>query len=86
MLPSDAYDSVLVTIAVVLTLGALRDLDWSVATGWITFLSLLIFTVSWKTEALAQGHGIQLLTIFIAALGLGQLFILYRVIRDRSIC
>jgi hypothetical protein len=80
------YDSVLVTIAVVLTLGALRDLDWSVATGWITFLSLLIFAVSWKTEALAQGHGIQLLSIFIVALGLAQLFILYLVIRDRSVC
>ena len=76
------YDSVLVTIAVVLTLGALRDLDWSVAAGWITFLSLLIFAVSWKTEALAQRHGIQLLSIFIAALGLGQLFILHRMIRD----
>src|SRR4029077_3394538 len=62
------YDSVLVAIAVVLTLGALKDLDWSVATGWITFLSLLIFTVSWKTQALAQGHGIQLLSIFIVAL------------------
>ena len=81
------YDSVLVTIAVVLTLGALEDLEWSVATGWITFLSLLIFAVSWKTEALAKSHGIQLLSIFLAALGLGQLFILYRVNRqyDRSV-
>jgi len=81
------YDSVLVTIAVVLTLGALEDLEWSVATGWITFLSLLIFAVSWKTEVLAKSHGIQLLSIFLAALGLGQLFILYRVNRqyDRSV-
>ncbi len=82
------YDSVLVTIAVVLTLGALRDLEWNVATGWITFLSLLIFAVSWKTEALAEGHGIQLLSIFIAAFGLGQLCMLYKVIRqfNRSVC
>ena len=81
------YDSVLVTIAVILTLGALEDLEWSVATGWITFLSLLIFAVSWKTEVLAKSQGIQLLSIFLAALGLGQLFILYRVNRqyDRSI-
>jgi len=81
------YDSGLVTIAVVLTLGALEDLEWSVATAWITFLSLLIFAVSWKTEALAKSHGIQLLSIFLAALGLGQLFILYRVNRqyDRSV-
>jgi hypothetical protein len=80
------YDSVLVTIAVVLTLGALKDLEWSVATRWITFVSLLIFAVSWKTEVLAKSYGIQLLSIFLAALGLGQLFILYRVNRqyDRS--
>ncbi len=79
------YDSVLLTVAFVLTVGALRDLDWSVATGWITGLSLLIFAVSWKTEAFAEGHGIQLLSIFIAALGFGQLVILYRVIRGRSV-
>ena len=81
------YDSVLVTIAVVLTLGALKDLEWSVATRWITFVSLLIFAVSWKTEVLAKSYGIQLLSIFLAALGLGQLFILYRVNRqyDRSV-
>ena len=75
------YDSVLVTIAVVLTLGALKDLEWSVATRWITLVSLLIFAVSWKTEVLAKSHGIQLISIFLAALGLGQLFILYRVNR-----
>ncbi|MGH9502130.1 MAG: glycosyltransferase family 87 protein [Terriglobales bacterium] len=80
------YDSVLITIAVILTLGALRDLGWSVAAGWITFLSLLTFAVSWKTESLAEHHGIQLLTVFIAALGVGQLLMLYRVIRDRSLC
>ena len=81
------YDSVLVAIAVVLTLGALKDLEWSVATGWVTFLSLLIFVVSWKTEVLAKSHGIQLFSILLAALGLGQLFILYRVNRqyDRSV-
>jgi hypothetical protein len=81
------YDSVLVTIAVILTLGALEDLEWRVATGWIIFLSLLIFAVSWKTEVLAQSHGIQLLSIFLAVLGLGQLFILYQVNRqyDRSV-
>jgi hypothetical protein len=66
------YDSVLVAIAVVLTLGALKDLEWSVATGWVTFLSLLIFMVSWKTEVLAKSHGIQLFSIFLAGLGLGN--------------
>jgi len=78
------YDSVLATIAVILTLGALRDLEWDGATGWIIFLSLLIFAVSWTTEAFAQSHGIQLLSILLAVLGLAQLSILYRVTRQRS--
>ena len=75
------YDSVLVTIAVILTLGALKELGWSAATHWITFLALSIFAVSWKTEALARSHGIQPLSILLTVLGLGQLSILYRVIR-----
>lgn len=78
------YDSVLVTIAIILTLGALRDLHWSDATHWFTFMAILIFAVSWMTEAFARSHGIQLLTILLAVLGLGQLFFLHRLIQQRS--
>jgi uncharacterized membrane protein len=75
------YDSVLVAIAVILTLGALRDMAWSTASGWIIFLSVLIFLSSWVTEAIAQRHGIQLLSILIAVLGFAQLYLLHQLVR-----
>jgi arabinofuranan 3-O-arabinosyltransferase len=75
------YDSVLVTIAVILTLGALRDMAWSTASGWIVFLSVLIFLSSWVTEGIAQRRGIQLLSILIAVLGFSQLYLLHQLVR-----
>jgi hypothetical protein len=72
------YDSVLLTLAVILTLGALRDMAWSTASGWIIFLSVLILLSSWLTEAIAQRHGFQILSILIAVLGIGQLYLLHR--------
>jgi hypothetical protein len=77
------YDSVLVTIPVVLTLGALKDLEWNAAMYWMTVLSILIFAVSWVTYAIAKSHGIQLLSISLAVLGLAQLYLLYRVNRKK---
>jgi hypothetical protein len=74
------YDSVLLTIAVILTLGALRDMAWSTASGWIVFLSVLIFLSSWVTEGIAQRRGIQLLSILIAVLGFAQLYLLHRLV------
>ena len=59
------YDSVLVTISIVLTLGALPD------SGWITLLSLLIFATSWTA-------GIHLFSILLAVLGFVQISVLYR--------
>jgi hypothetical protein len=78
------YDSVLVAIAVVLTLGAAKDLQWRAATRWITFLSALIFATSWVTYDIAKRHGVQLISISLAALGFAQLYMLYRVNRKRS--
>lgn len=75
------YDSVLVVIAVVLTLGALRDLKWSKAAEWAVLLSLVVFAVSWKTEAFAQAHKIQLLTLALLILGTAQLIFLRRATR-----
>ena len=76
------YDSVLVIIAVVLTLGALRDLGWSAATEWTTFLGVVIFAVSWETEPFAKAHGIQLLTIALVVLGVAELLYLQRAIQQ----
>jgi hypothetical protein len=78
------YDSLLVAIAVVLTLGALRDLGWRVASSWTVFLALLLFAVSWKTEPFAEAHGVQLLTIALVVLGSLQLLFLFRAIAQRT--
>jgi hypothetical protein len=77
------YDSVLVPIAVVLTLEALREMKWNVDTGWTVFLSLFIFAASWKTDEIATSHKIQLLSIMLAVLGLWQLYLLRRAIGRR---
>jgi hypothetical protein len=78
------YDSLLVAIAVVLTLGALRDLGWSVASSWTVFLALLLFAVSWKAESFAEAHGVQLLTIALVVLGSLQLLFLFRAIAQKT--
>jgi uncharacterized membrane protein len=66
------YDSVLAPIAVVLTLGALRELEWRAPMGWVVFLSVVICAASWETDAIAKSHGIQLLSIMLVVLGLGS--------------
>lgn len=78
------YDSVLFVIAAVLTLGALRDLEWKPAMGWMTFLAVLIGLGSWELETIAQSKGIQFLPILLAVFGLGQLNILHGAIRRGS--
>jgi hypothetical protein len=78
------YDSVLVIVAVVLTLGALRDLGWRNAEEWITFLGVVIFAASWKTESIAHAYGIPALSITLIILGVAQLVFLYRATRQGS--
>ena len=78
------YDSVLVTIAFILTLGALRDLGSSTGFGWTVVLAMIIFLVSWKTESFAKAHGVQPLTIALAVLACVQLLFLYRTIGQRT--
>ncbi len=79
------YDAPLVVLAVVLTLGALRGLQWGDAMGWIVFLALLNFAISWNTESIAQKYGVQPLTVLLLVLGLGQLLLLDQVIRPRAL-
>jgi hypothetical protein len=79
------YDSVLVAIAVVLTLGAVDELRWSTAMRCMALLSVLIFAVSWVTYPIAMKHGIQLLSIALAMLGSAQLYLLYRTNRKPAL-
>jgi hypothetical protein len=75
------YDSVLLTVALLLTLGALHDLEWNHADAWFLSLAVLITAVCWITEPIARSNGLQLLTILLFALGLWQTVQLQRAIR-----
>lgn len=79
------YDSSVVAIAVILTLGALKDFRWNNAARWYMTLAFLAFAVAWKTVDIAEIHGIQLLTILLAFLGGVQLYFLRRSIQARSV-
>jgi hypothetical protein len=70
------YDSVLIVIAVVLSLEAAKELDSGAALDWIGSLSLMIFAVSWVTYDIARNYRIQLISVAIAILGLAQLYVL----------
>jgi len=72
------YDSVLATIAIILTIGALEDLSWERAVRWIVVVAVLIFAVSWITRAIAETHGIQLLTVLLFGFGIAQAFLLQK--------
>ncbi len=78
------YDSILVTIAVVLTLAAFRDLEWKNAAGWNVLIAILMFGASWITESIAKKYGVQLMTILLIVMGIAQASALQRAIRQRS--
>jgi hypothetical protein len=75
------YDSALLAIATVLTLGALSELEWETAIGWMSFLAVFTGVVSWELETIAQSKGIQFLPILLAVFGLGQIYLLRETIR-----
>jgi hypothetical protein len=75
------YDCVFVVIALILTLSALKELEWSKGRNWMFLLSLLIFVFSWITEAYARRHGIQIMSILLVMLGLAQLACLQSLLR-----
>lgn len=78
------YDSVLVVIAILLMLGALRDLHWDIALEWTILLALVLFAVSWKTVSFAEAHRIQLMTLVLFVLGCAQLLLLHRAMQRSS--
>ena len=78
------YDTAIVAIAVILTLGAVRDLAWESAGRWTVLLAVLLLGVSWVTVPTAKTHGFQLMTLLLTVLGLAQLFLLHRSMRRGS--
>jgi hypothetical protein len=79
------YDTVLVVLAILLTLTALRDLESSAVTRWTVLLALTIFGISWIAIPSAKVHGIQWLTPLLTILGLVQLQLLRRATRQTSL-
>jgi len=77
------YDTLLIAVAVTLTIGALRETEGLNATGWVALLAIGISAVSMKAETIAQNHGIQPLTILILILGLWQGVILQNVVNKK---
>jgi hypothetical protein len=75
------YDTILVAVAIALVLGALRELRWHAATGWIAVLSIAIFSASWVTVPIAGQYGVQVLSILLFILGTAELYFLYLAIR-----
>ncbi|HUY80138.1 MAG TPA: glycosyltransferase family 87 protein [Acidobacteriaceae bacterium] len=79
------YDSVLAVIAVILTLGALRQLKWRIASEWITLLAIITLAVSWKTVSFAKVHHVQLLSIALFLIAVAQLWFLRRAIQQGEV-
>jgi hypothetical protein len=76
------YDTVLVVLAVMLTLGALSELDWGgAAAAAVVILGLCIFVVSVFTQTYAEKHGFQPITALLFGLGLLQAALLERAIK-----
>jgi len=78
------YDSSIAAIAVILTLGALKDLRWNNAARWYMVAAFLTFAVAWKTVDIAEVHGIQLLTIMLLILMVSQLVFLRQLVHGRT--
>jgi hypothetical protein len=78
------YDSILVVIALILALAALKELKWPGATRKVVLLASLVFLVSWFTEPVAKRFGVQLLTLALLALAIAESVYLDRAIRLRT--
>ncbi len=78
------YDAILAVIAVLLTLGALRELGWQALLRWTSMLAVLAGAGSWWLDNITRNGGIQFLVPWLVALGAGQLYFLHRAQRQRS--
>lgn len=76
------YDSVIVTIPIIITVGALRDKLWERYRQWVILTGILIFAVSWMTQSYAHAHKIQLLTVMVMVLVVLQWACLCRILRE----
>lgn len=78
------YDTILLVLAVILTLSALENLKWKSALEWFTAIAVFNFAVAWITEGVQKRYGIQPLTLTIAVAGLAQNWFLHRATQARK--
>ena len=79
------YDTLLIAVAVTLTIGALKQINGMNATVWVAVLAIGISAVSLNAENIAQNHEIQPLTPLILLLGLVQAIALQGVVRKKEL-
>ena len=79
------YDTLLIAVAVTLTIGALKQIDGRNATVWVALLAIGISAVSLNAENIAQNHEIQPLTPLILLLGLVQAIALQGVVKKKEL-
>jgi hypothetical protein len=78
------YDSISIVIAFVLTIGVLFKNDSFAYRDFTVFLALLMLVISWKTLAIAQHHGVQVMTLLLIVIGIWQGLLLQAAISQGS--
>ena len=78
------YDSILIVIAIIVALSALRELAWPRAFEWMVTLAVLTFAIGWFTEPVAKQSGVQLLTMAILAIAITLTGVLQRSMRQQA--
>ena len=73
------YDSVLVVLALMLTLGVLAELELPAITAMVVVLGLCIVGVSIISTTFANRHHVQLITILLSLLGTLEVALLWHV-------
>jgi hypothetical protein len=72
------YDSILIVIAIIVALSALRELGRPRAFEWMVMLSVITFAIAWFTEPVSRQSGVQLLTLAILSIAITLTGVLQR--------
>lgn len=78
------WDSILVILALLLTLGALKELRWRMEAGWVVFLGISMVLATWNMSATTNRHASQMMTLLLLVLGCIQLAWLKRALSAQS--
>ena len=74
------YDSSLVALAMVWTIGSLAEWVWPSGVQWMVLLAVVTEVASWFTTGFARQYHVQILSIAIFVLGVAQLAFLVRMV------